>query len=353
MTDSPIFYAPSVGVGGGLVLVRSILRQWAGRSRLKAILDERGREAIGDIARHHDVRWVRSTLLGRLRAERMLAAASHHNDVILCFHNVPPVLPVAGRVICFVQNGNLVGLVPLGNVSNRMRSRIRLQKLIARMFSSRVDQYVVQTPSMAAALATWFGPRVPPIHVIPFLDIAELKKEIEDSEATPKKWDFLYVSDGTAHKNHRRLFQAWRLLGERGDFPSLALTLHPERDALLRHELDDLVQKYGLRIEDIGQMPHAQLLDTYQQAGALLFPSYAESFGIPLIEAAIAGLPILAPELDYVRDMCDPVETFDPHSERSIARAVRRFLYGGSDKVIIGTPVDFMKAIIRLGDIDD
>ena len=58
----------------------------------------------------------------------------------------------------------------------------------------------------------------------------------------------------------------------------------------------------------------------------MIFPSTSESFGLPLVEAAHLGLPILAPELDYVRDVCSPVQTFDPTSPLSIARAVKRFL---------------------------
>jgi hypothetical protein len=49
-----------------------------------------------------------------------------------------------------------------------------------------------------------------------------------------------------------------------------------------------------------------------------------ESFGLPLVEAANLQLPILAPELDYVRQVCEPSQTFDPYSSRSIAMAVMR-----------------------------
>ena len=68
------------------------------------------------------------------------------------------------------------------------------------------------------------------------------------------------------------------------------------------------------------------MLALYASAGALVFPSLGESFGLPLIEARQAGLSILAPELDYVRDVCEPAQTFDPQSATSIARAVKRFL---------------------------
>ena len=46
---------------------------------------------------------------------------------------------------------------------------------------------------------------------------------------------------------------------------------------------------------------------------ALIFPSYIESFGLPLLEASENKIPIIAPELDYVRDVCNPSETFNPH----------------------------------------
>jgi len=82
----------------------------------------------------------------------------------------------------------------------------------------------------------------------------------------------------------------------------------------------------GLRIHTLGVLPHDQLLALYRESKALIYPSGFESFGLPLVEAKMAGLPVLAPELDYVRDIVNPVESFDPSSPISIARAVKRFL---------------------------
>jgi hypothetical protein len=45
-----------------------------------------------------------------------------------------------------------------------------------------------------------------------------------------------------------------------------------------------------------------------------------------LAEAVQAKIPVIASELDFVRDILDPVETFDPHSSVSIYRAILRFL---------------------------
>ena len=44
------------------------------------------------------------------------------------------------------------------------------------------------------------------------------------------------------------------------------------------------------------------------------------------MEAKFLKMPILAPELDYVRDIVDPDQVFDPNSAISISRAIKRFL---------------------------
>jgi glycosyltransferase involved in cell wall biosynthesis len=59
---------------------------------------------------------------------------------------------------------------------------------------------------------------------------------------------------------------------------------------------------------------------------AVIFPSFCESLGLPLLEARENAVPVIACERDYVREILNPVETFDPESPLSIARAVQRFL---------------------------
>ena len=82
-------------------------------------------------------------------------------------------------------------------------------------------------------------------------------------------------------------------------------------------------------------------------SSALIFPSRTESFGLPLIEAMHHGLPILAPELDYVRDVVTPIETFDPSSPISIARAVRRFLGNAEPTAQIHSAEDFLLEVLK------
>ena len=106
--------------------------------------------------------------------------------------------------------------------------------------------------------------------------------------------------------------------------------------------------KMGINIEIKPNLGRKELLNLYSKSTALIYPSFFESYGLPLVEANHYKLPTIASELDYVRDILDPVETFDPHSAKSICRSVKRFLKVNGEKTAIYAPVDFIKCMIDL-----
>ncbi len=331
-----LLHAPNVHVGGGLVLLKELLAAQDGAT-LWANLDHRAKEIL-DLPSGTESYFVKASPVDRLKAELRLQRAARADDVILCFHGMPPLLPLAGHVVVFQQNRNYFGLTPLSEFSGKTKIRVAFERIICRAFKGNVNEYVVQTPSMRSALITWHGAK-PPVRVIPF--IGAMASASHDQTSVRDGFDFVYVADGEAHKNHRRLLAAWILLAEQNIFPSLALTLPPHCTAL-RAEFDSATVQHGLRIEQLGVLPHANILALYRHAKALVFPSMTESFGLPLLEATWANLPIVASELDYVRDVCVPADTFDPTSPVSIARAIRRFLGVAEPVARIGSASDFL-----------
>jgi glycosyltransferase involved in cell wall biosynthesis len=317
MSKSLILYAPSIHTGGGLILLRALLRDWPHEQILKAVLDIRAKENI-NLPILANVSWVRPTILSRFKAELRLWVDAGPKDLIFCFHGLPPILKNRGRVILFLQNRLLLGFMQLRDFPLRVALRLSVERFISYRFRHNVSEFIVQTASMGMAVSRWHGSD-PKVIIQPFVE------KISRSTKLQIEWDFVYPSDGLPHKNHGTLLEAWSILAKENIYPRLAITLG-ERDLVLSNKINKRANDEGLNIYNFGHMDHDRVVAVYLRSRALIFPSLGESFGLPLIEATQLDLPILAPEMDYVRDVCEPVETFDALSPTSIARAVKRFL---------------------------
>lgn len=341
-----IIHASNVHQGGGHSLLMAILDTLPSDRKTVLILDKR-LPLPSEFLQQVVVRRVAPSLVDRFKAEKWLADNVEEGDLVLCFGNLPPLLKLYGHVVLFVQNRYLVDCINLGDFSFKARLRIRLERVWLSRRISNVDEVVVQTPSMKYFLKHRVN-RCIPISVLPFMASNEgYGRKIQSSkEPNEKDIDFLYVASGEPHKNHKQLIEAWCLLAKEGIFPSLKLTLDSTNFTELIVWLDKAINQYQLKIENVGTLPAEQITELYERTDALIYPSLFESFGLPLIEARQSGLPVLASELDYVRDVLDPEQTFDPESAVSIARAVKRFMVIEEQALPLQNANEFMKHII-------
>jgi glycosyltransferase involved in cell wall biosynthesis len=335
-----VFYAPNVHTGGGLVLLIDLMASWPGGA-LTLILDRR---ANGKFKTPYNAKiyWVKRTVISRLMGEFLLWLKAGRGKSMICFHGLPPLLPTLSNVVVFLQNRNYLVSTEKSEECFKTRLRVNLERIIGKLIRKRVSKYIVQTPSMRNALLEWYGNdrdllQRTKIKVIPFFN---RPPQSVNAASEIIVWDFIYVADGVAHKNHRNLVKAWQILANENIRPSLCLTLS-ERDFALKQEVNHAIKKSSLEIYNIGTLSPKDILQMYSKVRALIFPSYSESFGLPLIEANYLNLPILASEMDFVRDVCIPVQTFDPNSSVSIARAVKRFLGNYDGPITVGPPTDF------------
>ena len=342
-----LIYAPNIRSGGGLVLLKELINRSVVNCDL--ILNSNLMDSVS-ISKKINVSWVKHTFLGRLRSEINLASqcVKFPDLILFCFHGLPPLFcRNHPNIIVFLQNRLYLGSIDYTQYTLKTAVRLCIERILFRLLLYKVNTFIVQTHTMARAveneLARIKPATRPKVQILPF--IAPLQVE----EVAPKtiKWDFIYVADGVGHKNHKRLLQAWIELAQRNIKPTLVLTLG-ERDNHLVTEIEQLVNQHHLNITNLGQLSHEKVISHYQQSRALIFPSHTESFGLPLIEATQLNLPILAPELDYVRDVCEPVETFDPFSSISIARAVERFMAIEPPPLNILTSDQFLKRINQI-----
>lgn len=340
-----ILYAPNIHVGGGLVLLKGLIKVWPKDICLNAYFDERASNNL-DIPNKSHVTWIKPKIFSRIRAEISLSDAVSEGDIVVFLNSLPPLFKCRGEVIVFMQNRIFVENISLRKYKLNQAARIMIERGIAYFLRHRVDEYIVQTNSFKRDLEDWYTtyPNLhkPIVNVLPFTEVFRAKGN-GSLEVRKQTWDFIYVGDGLAHKNHINLFDAWAELARQDIFPSLALTLDSSQTELL--SIIKELKSTGLKITNLGILPHEILVRKYQECGALIYPSLRESFGLPLVEASILGLPILASELDYVYDVCKPVATFDPNSFRSITRTVKHFLGFEESIPVINPPTRFLEYV--------
>lgn len=337
-------HAINIHQGGGRALMETLLRDSCTHM---AVIQVDSRMPIpAQLPQTMQIRRIVPTMFRRMQSEWWLATQVNQGDIALCFGNLPPLFRLRARVVVFLQNRYLIDDMELTQFPLKTRLRLMLERLWFKARMSNVDEFIVQTPSMKRLLEARTDV---PVHVLPFM--ARHKEYIRKISGQGKRsnaeFDFLYVASGEPHKNHRRLIEAWCLLAEQGLFPSLRLTLDKEAFPELCGWLGQKIAQYHLNMENLGLLPHEKVIALYERAGALIYPSTFESFGLPLIEARQAGLSILASELDYARDVIDPEETFDPYSAVSIARAVKRYLGKEEAALPLQDATGFMKYILE------
>lgn len=342
-----ITYAPNIHKGGGIILLKSLIEAWPINIKFKGFLDSRAEELL-ELPKNSEVIWVKNTFLSRLKSDFILARQSNQEDIVVTYHGIPPIFRLKSKLVSFLQNRALIDNIKLLDYSKKTRFRLILERFLFKILYTRVDEFIVQSDTFKSQLTCWFKNRnffknqSPVVTILPFTK--PIQSEDIDFKST-NQWDFIYVADGLPHKNHKKLLDSWLDLADQKLFPSLALTLSPDETELLR--IVDELKRRGLKIFNIGEQSHEQILQYYLKSDALIYPSTLESFGLPLIEAQSLNLPILASELDYVYEVCSPVYTFDPNSSKSITRAVMKFLKVDHIPQKIKTPSEFLSYIIE------
>jgi glycosyltransferase involved in cell wall biosynthesis len=129
----------------------------------------------------------------------------------------------------------------------------------------------------------------------------------------------LTVSAKRPHKNLLRLLDAVALLQER---PVVVLPGYPTPH---EQELRDRAAALGLRAVFPAWVSAEDLEGLYALAAAFVFPSLAEGFGLPVLEAMARGVPVACSDATSLPEVAgDAALLFDPHDPHAIADALRR-----------------------------
>ena len=139
-----------------------------------------------------------------------------------------------------------------------------------------------------------------------------------------------FVTLGTieGRKNHILLLELWgRLVVDLGPGAPILLVIGQrgwQAEPAFAF-LDDRDQWNGA-VREIAKADDQELASWIDGARALLMPSYAEGFGLPVIEALQAGTPVIASDLPVFREIAGDIPTYlDPSDGMAWESAVRDF----------------------------
>lgn len=120
-------------------------------------------------------------------------------------------------------------------------------------------------------------------------DITLSEVIVEGKTDSWNKKKFVYPAMPHFYKNHRVIEEALK-------FTDAEIEILFTTNSNVRKVDDE-------RIQYIGMQPYNKICELYYLCDALLFPSYIETFGLPLLEAAMTGMPIIASDLPYAREV--------------------------------------------------
>ena len=173
---------------------------------------------------------------------------------------------------------------------------------------------------MPSGLGAWIAPRQP-CRALP--------------AARPERPYFLAVGTIEGRKNHLLLLTAWKeLVREMGvDAPILVIIGQRGWQARpVEAILDDLGDLTG-HVREFGRCTDAELAAWMKGARALLMPSFAEGFGLPVVEALACGTPVIASDLPVYREIANDIPTYLlPEDRRGWNEAIRAFIGDGAER---------------------
>lgn len=261
-----------------------------------------------------------TTRVRRTLAEQSMLAASlarHHVDLVHGLGSTAPLLAPA-RVVVTIHD-LIYKRFPEAHAGMLSTGMALLVPLGAR----RARRIVTGSRATAADLQRFLGVPEAKIDVVPYgpgADLAVAPTSEQELRLRLGLGDGPLVLSPSArrpHKNLERLLDAMRSVDATLVLPGYATAFDDE----LRRRAD------GMRVAFCGWLSDADLEGLYGAATCLAFPSLAEGFGLPVLEAMRRGLPVACADATALPELAgDAALLFDPLDTEAIAGALRRLV---------------------------
>ena len=186
----------------------------------------------------------------------------------------------------------------------RMRTLLRLGSAVIANSNSTLEGL--------AGFATEQGMALPPSQV------ASLGPGSEHHLPGPRPLEssyFVFIGTIEPRKNLAFLLSLWRRLVEQRGAAAPHLVIIGQRGWECESVIDLLERCAPLQgfVHELGHISDPELATWLHHARALLYPSFVEGFGLPLVEAMRAGVPAIVSDLSVFRELAGDIPQYlDP-----------------------------------------
>jgi len=179
------------------------------------------------------------------------------------------------------------------------------QNIISRKISKsvkRAQKVIIQTKWMKDSVIKKDKVEESKIEIIAPKYLIKIKNKFSESNFNNL---FFYPADDYIYKNHKVILEAIKLLKNEG-ITNFKVVLTLSEDNLPRN-CKELYSEVRDQIILLGKITHEQVMDYYSKS-VLIFPSYIETFGLPLLEAKTTESPIIASDTLFSHEILDGYE---------------------------------------------
>jgi glycosyltransferase involved in cell wall biosynthesis len=236
-------------------------------------------------------------------------ASPHHlNDQRL----VQSILQREGAgFLCLVHD-----LIPIEYPEYARPGGDRLHRCRMETLTSFADALIVNSAATGRSLQPWIerSGRTIPVKVAPLG--TEALSSAADATSIQDRPYFVCIGTIEGRKNHLLLLHLWRRMAETMPHRVIPRLVLIGRRGWENEQVLDLLDRCPSlvgHVEEIAGCPDKRLTELLRGARALLMPSFAEGFGMPLAEALSVGVPVICSDIPAHREVGGRVPDFaDP-----------------------------------------
>jgi glycosyltransferase involved in cell wall biosynthesis len=230
----------------------------------------------------------------------------HKAKSLLAFGNFNLIpYPINKKIL--IHHPYLVDDIALSKLPIKMYSVEKFKRLYFKLqvLLFKNNQYIAQTATFKNNLISKFN--LSNVDLIPnpvtdkinFPNEEAFRRLLKEKSNSLEKIKLLYVSRYYPHKNHQFLIELAKKISEQGLRVTITITvdINTVPDEFKSEIIESTV------LQNIGEVAQEQLNELYRDNHLCIFPSLTETFGNGLIEAAKFGLPTVAFDFPYIKDV--------------------------------------------------